>query len=153
MSLLNSKDPYFLVGAQILGAPIIKKFGLEPIPLGYITVGEGGTVSVMGKAVPIPYDKPELAAAHSLAAQYFGMRFVYLEAGSGVGNPVPADMIRTVKAVTDVPLIVGGGIRTGEQVKRVVKAGASVVVTGNVLEENKGKSKIAELVNNMKLQK
>lgn len=153
MSLLNSKDPYFLVGAQILGAPIIKKFGLEPIPLGYITVGEGGTVSVVGKAVPIPYDKPELAAAHSLAAQYFGMRFVYLEAGSGVGNPVPADMIHTVKTVTDVPLIVGGGIRTGEQVKRVVKAGASVVVTGNVLEENKGKSKIAELVNNMKLQK
>jgi len=153
MSLLNSKDPYFLVGAQILGAPIIKKFGLEPIPLGYITVGEGGTVSVVGKAVPIPYDKPELAAAHALAAQYFGMRFVYLEAGSGVGNPVPADMISAVNAVTDVPLIVGGGIRTGEQVKRVVKAGASIVVTGNILEENKGKSKIAELVNNMKLQK
>jgi phosphoglycerol geranylgeranyltransferase len=153
MSLLNSKDPYFLVGAQILGAPIIKKFGLEPIPLGYITVGEGGTVSVVGKAIPIPYIKPELAAAHALAAQYFGMRFVYLEAGSGVGNPVPADMITAVKAVTDVPLIVGGGIRTGEQVKNVVKAGASIVVTGNVLEENKGKSKITELVNNMKIQK
>jgi phosphoglycerol geranylgeranyltransferase len=153
MSLLNSKDPYFLVGAQILGAPIIKKFGLEPIPLGYITVGEGGMVSVVGKAAPIPYNRPELAAAHALAAQYFGMRFVYLEAGSGVGNPVPANMVRAVKAVTDVPLIVGGGIRTGEQVKSVVKAGASIVVTGNVLEENKGKSKIIELVNNMKIKK
>jgi len=153
MSLLNSTDPYFLVGAQILGAPIIQKFGLEPIPLGYITVGDGGTVSVVGKAAPIPYSKPELATAHALAAQYFGMRFVYLEAGSGVGNPVPADMVRAVKAVTDVPLIVGGGIRTGEQVKRVVKAGASIIVTGNVLEESKGKSKITELVNNMKIQK
>jgi phosphoglycerol geranylgeranyltransferase len=153
MSLLNSADPYFLMGAQVLGAPIIKKFGLEPIPLGYIIVGEGGTVSVVGKAVPIPYNKPELAAAHALAAEYFGMRFVYLEAGSGVGNPVPADMIRAVKAVTDLPLIVGGGIRTGEQVKEIVKAGASIVVTGNVLEENKGKSKITELVYNMKAHK
>ena len=153
MSLLNSTDPYFLMGAQVLGAPIIKKFGLEPIPLGYIIVGEGGTVSVVGKAVPIPYNKPELAAAHALAAEYFGMRFVYLEAGSGVGNPVPADMVRAVKTVTDLPLIVGGGIRTGEQVKEIVKAGASIVVTGNVLEENKGKNKITELVDNMKAHK
>ena len=153
MSLLNSADPYFLMGAQVLGAPIIKKFGLEPIPLGYIIVGEGGTVSVVGKAVPIPYSKPELAAAHALAAEYFGMRFVYLEAGSGVGNPVPADMIRAVKALTGLPLIVGGGVRTGEQVKEIVKAGASIVVTGNVLEENKGKNKITELVDNMKAHK
>ncbi len=153
MSLLNSADPYFLMGAQVLGAPIIKKFGLEPIPLGYVIVGEGGAVSVVGKAVPIPYNKPELAAAHALAAEYFGMRFVYLEAGSGVGNPVPADMVRVVKTVTDLPLIVGGGIRTGEQVKEIVKAGASIVVTGNVLEEHKGKNKITELVDNMKAHK
>jgi phosphoglycerol geranylgeranyltransferase len=150
MSLLNSADPYFLMGAHVLGAPIIKKFGLEPIPLGYIIVGEGGTVSVIGKAVPIPYSKPELAAAHALAAEYFGMRFVYLEAGSGVGNPVPANMVKAVKAVTNLPLIVGGGIRTGGQVKEIAKAGASIIVTGNVLEENKGKSKINELVGNMK---
>ncbi|MCW4034898.1 MAG: geranylgeranylglyceryl/heptaprenylglyceryl phosphate synthase [Candidatus Bathyarchaeota archaeon] len=150
MSLLNSADPYFLVGAQILGAPIIKKFGLEPLPLGYIIVGEGGTVSVVGKASPIPYNKPELAAAHALAAQYFGMRFVYLEAGSGVGNPVPGELIRLVKSVTTVPVIVGGGIRTGEQVKAVVEAGANIIVTGNVLEENKASHKIRELVDNMR---
>jgi phosphoglycerol geranylgeranyltransferase len=150
MSLLNSADPYFIMGAQVLGAPIIKKFGLEPIPLGYIIVGEGGTVSVVGKAIPIPYSKPELAAAHALAAEYFGMRFVYLEAGSGVGTPVPDDLVKAVKTVTNLPLIVGGGIRTGEQVKDIVKAGASIVVTGNVLEEKKGKNKITELVENMK---
>jgi phosphoglycerol geranylgeranyltransferase len=138
------------MGVHVLGAPIIKKFGLEPIPLGYIIVGEGGTVSVIGKAVPIPYSKPELVAAHALAAEYFGMRFVYLEAGSGVGNPVPANMVKAVKAVTNLPLIVGGGIRTGGQVKEIAKAGASIIVTGNVLEENKGKSKITELVGNMK---
>ncbi|UCC58746.1 MAG: geranylgeranylglyceryl/heptaprenylglyceryl phosphate synthase [Candidatus Bathyarchaeum sp.] len=153
MSLLNSSDPYFLMGAQVLGAPIIKNFGLEPIPLGYIVVGEGGAVSVVGKAVPIPYNKPELAAAHALAAEYFGMRFVYLEAGSGVGKPVPAEMARAVKNVISLPLIVGGGIRTVEQMKEIVKAGADIVVTGTVVEENKDSNKIRELVDNMKTNK
>jgi len=150
MSLLNSSDPYFLMGAQVLGAPIIKRFGLEPIPLGYIVVGEGGAVCVVGKAVPIPYDKPELAAAHALAAQYFGMRFVYLEAGSGAKQPVPNDMIRAVKNATSIPLIVGGGIKTGEQVKEIVGAGAEIIVTGTVVEECRVKDKIRELVENTK---
>jgi phosphoglycerol geranylgeranyltransferase len=153
MSLLNSEDTYFIIGAQVLGAPIIKKFGIEPISLGYITVGEGGTVSVVGKAEPIPYNKPERAAAHALAAEYFGMHFVYLEAGSGVKNPVPSDMVTTVKSFVNIPLIVGGGIRAGKQVKELVKAGANVIVTGNVLEENGGKSKITELVENIKANK
>ena len=67
MSLLNSVDPYFLVGAQILGAPLVKKYGLEPISMGYVIVGEGGTAGIVGKAIPVPYNKPELAAAHALA--------------------------------------------------------------------------------------
>jgi len=150
MSLLNSLDPYFLMGAQVLGAPLIKKFGLEPIPLGYIVVGEGGAVGVVGRAVPIPYDKPELAAAHALAAQYFGMRFVYLEAGSGAKQPVPNAMIRMVKKVTNIPLIVGGGIKNGEQMKGIVSSGADIIVTGTVVEEFKVKDKIRELVENMK---
>jgi phosphoglycerol geranylgeranyltransferase len=150
MSLLNSSDPYFLMGAQVLGAPLIKRFGLEPIPLGYIVVGEGGAVGVVGRAVPIPYDKPELAVAHALAAQYFGMRFVYLEAGSGAKQPVPSDMIRMVKDATSISLIVGGGIKTGEQVKEIVEAGADIIVTGTVVEECKVKNKIRELVESMK---
>lgn len=135
MSLLNSVDPYFLVGAQVLGAPMVKKYGLEALPLGYIIVGEGGTAGVVGRAVPIPYSKPELAAVHALAAQYFGMRFVYLEAGSGASQPVPPAMIKTVKRTIDIPLIVGGGIRSSEQAKTAVTSGADIVVTGNVIEE------------------
>lgn len=149
MSLLNSSDPYFIIGAHVLGAPIIRKFGLEPIPLGYIIVGEGSAASVVGKAVPIPYDKPDLVVAHALVAKYFGMRFVYLEAGSGAREPVPSETIRIVKSVISMPLIVGGGIKTGEQVKEVVAAGADIVVTGNVLEEYGVKDKIRELVKSM----
>ena len=146
MSLLNSSDPYFLAGAQVLGAPIVRKFGLEAIPLGYIIVGEGGAAGVIGRACPIPYNKPELAAAYALAAQYFGMRFVYLEAGSGSKQPVPSDMIRMVKDLVSVHVVVGGGIRTSQQVKEMVSAGADVLVTGTVVEECKVGEKIRELV-------
>ncbi|MFP3985141.1 MAG: geranylgeranylglyceryl/heptaprenylglyceryl phosphate synthase [Candidatus Bathyarchaeia archaeon] len=134
MSLLNSVDPYFLVGAQILGAPIIKKYDLEALPLGYIVVGEGGTAGIVGRAVPIPYAKPELAAVHALTAQYFGMRFAYLEAGSGASQPIPPNMIKIVKHTVNIPLIVGGGIRTSDQARTAVTAGADIVVTGNVTE-------------------
>ena len=152
MSLLNSADPYFIIGAHVLGAPLIKKFGLEPIPLGYVIVGEGGAASVMGRALPIPFNKPELAAAHALAAAYLGMHFVYLEAGSGANQSVPLDMIRMMKSVVSIPLIVGGGIRKGEQVKKIVGAGADVVVTGNVTEEeNNTGDKLRELISNVKI--
>ncbi|MFQ6074576.1 MAG: geranylgeranylglyceryl/heptaprenylglyceryl phosphate synthase, partial [Candidatus Bathyarchaeia archaeon] len=101
MSLLNSTNPYFMAGAQALGAPLIKQYGLEPLPLGYIIVGEGGVAAFIGQARPIPYDKPEVAMIYALAAQYLGMRFVYLEAGSGAKRHVPPEMITMVRKVID----------------------------------------------------
>jgi len=150
MSLLNSADPYFLMGAQVLGAPLIKKYRLEPIPLGYIIVGDGGTAGVVGKAVPVPYNKPELAAAHALAGQYLGMRFTYLEAGSGARRPVPPEMIRLVKSYVGVPLIVGGGIKSRSQALAAASAGADIIVTGNVIENAEVKGKVAEIVEGIK---
>jgi phosphoglycerol geranylgeranyltransferase len=146
MSLLNSVDPYFLMGAQVLGAPIIKKYRLEPIPLGYIIIGDGGTAGIVGKAVPVPYNKPELAAAHALAGQYLGMRFLYLEAGSGAKRPVPAEMIRAVKRHIDVSLIVGGGIKSKGQALAAASAGADIIVTGNIVENAEVKDKVSEIV-------
>jgi len=150
MSLLNSVDPYFLIGAQVLGAPLVKKYGLEPIPLGYVIVGEGGAAGVIGRAVPVPYNKPELAVAHALAGQYLGMRFIYLEAGSGAKNPVPPDMIRAVKHFCDVPLIVGGGIRSREQAFGAASAGANIIVTGNVVENSGVKRRVSEIIDGIR---
>lgn len=146
MSLLNSTDPYFLMGAQILGAPLVSEYGLEPIPLGYVIVGEGGAASIVGKAIPIPYDKPELIVAHALAGQYLGMRFIYLEAGSGAKKPIPPKVIRAVKRYVDVPLIVGGGIKSKGEALAVASAGADIIVTGNVAEGTDVKSKISEII-------
>lgn len=150
MSLLNSVDPYFLIGAQILGAPLVKKYNLEPIPMGYIIVGEGGTAGVVGRAVAVPYNKPELAVAHALAGQYLGMHFIYLEAGSGAKNPVPQEMIRMVKHCIDVPLIVGGGIRARGQALSAASAGASIIVTGNVVENNGVRRKVSEIIGGLR---
>jgi phosphoglycerol geranylgeranyltransferase len=150
MSLLNSVDPYFLIGAQILGAPLVKKYGLEPISMGYIIVGEGGTAGIVGKAIAVPYNKPELAAAHALAGQYLGMHFIYLEGGSGAKNPVPPEMIRTVKHFIGIPLIVGGGIRTKEQSLAAASAGADIIVTGNITESIHAKEKVSEIIDGVK---
>lgn len=150
MSLLNSVDPYFLIGAQILGAPLVKKYGLEPISMGYIIVGEGGTAGVVGKAIPVPYNKPDLTAAHALAGQYLGMHFIYLEGGSGAKTPVPPEMIRMVKQLIDIPLIVGGGIRTKEQALAAASAGADMIVTGNIVESTDGKQKVSEIIEGVK---
>jgi len=150
MSLLNSVDPYFIIGAHVLGAPLVRKFGLEPISMGYIIVGEGGTASIIGKAIPVPYDKPELAAAHALAAKYLGMHFIYLEGGSGAKNPVPPEMIHTVKKVVDIPLVVGGGIRTKEQAVTAALAGADIIVTGNLIESDDALRQISEIVDGIK---
>jgi phosphoglycerol geranylgeranyltransferase len=153
MSLLNSVDPYFLMGAQILGAPLVKKYGIEPISMGYVIVGEGGTAGIVGKAISVPYNKPELAAAHALAGQYLGMRFIYLEGGSGATNPVPPEMIRAVKHLIEIPLIVGGGIRSKEQAMAAASSGADIIVTGNVTETNDAKQRISEIISAIKKNK
>jgi phosphoglycerol geranylgeranyltransferase len=150
MSMLNSADPYFLMGAQILGAPYIKKFHIEPLSMGYVIVGDGGMAGKVGKAIPVPYSNPELAVAHALAGQYLGMRFIYLEGGSGAAVPVPPEMIRRVKQTLDIPLIVGGGIRTKEQALAAADAGADIIVTGNLTESSDGNRRILQIIRAIK---
>jgi len=146
MSLLNSDNPLFITGIQALGAPLIKRYGLETLSLGYIIVDAGSAAAYIGQARALPREKPEIVASYALTAQYLGMHFVYLEAGSGAREHVPSEMISAVKKVLDIPLIVGGGIRTREDAKAVVKAGADVVVTGTVVEEERLKGEIGEII-------
>jgi phosphoglycerol geranylgeranyltransferase len=138
MSLLNSASTYYLIDVQALTAHTVRRYGLEALPMGYIIVGEGGAAGFVGQARGIPYDHPELALGYSLAAEALGMRFVYLEAGSGAKVHIPLEMIKLVKSQIDVPLIVGGGIRDGKTARTVVDAGADIIVTGTLAEENAG---------------
>jgi phosphoglycerol geranylgeranyltransferase len=135
LSLLSGRNPLYLVEEQVRSAPLIKERGLEPISVGYLLVGSGGrTVHFVSGTEPIPADRPEIAMAHALAAEYMGMRAVYLEAGSGASSPVPPETIRAVRGYVSVPLFVGGGIRTAAQAAAAREAGADFIVVGHVLE-------------------
>ncbi|MGA1974201.1 MAG: geranylgeranylglyceryl/heptaprenylglyceryl phosphate synthase [Conexivisphaerales archaeon] len=133
-SLLNSEDPYFITGAQALGSSLVRKYNIEALPTGYIIAGEGGTAGFVGRARPFPQNKPELVALYALAAQYLGMKYVYLEAGSGATSNIPAGTVKTVRGLYKGMLIVGGGIRDGETARAAVEAGADILVIGNLLE-------------------
>lgn len=150
-SLLNSENPYYITQAQALGAPNVLKFGLEPLPTAYIIIGEGTTAWFVGAVRAIPFDKANIAAAYSLAAQFLGMRFVYLEAGSGAKQSVRPEMVRAVRKIFKGFLIVGGGIRDVNTAKEIVAAGADALVIGTMLEkEGDSLKKLAEIANSIK---
>jgi phosphoglycerol geranylgeranyltransferase len=137
MSLLSGRNPEFLIGEQVKGAPLVKKFGLEAIPTAYLLIESGKvtTVETVSKTQPIPRDQIEVATAHALAARYMGMRMVYLEAGSGAPNTVPLEMVRAC-VQAGLAITVGGGIRTPDQAAAMAGAGAHFVVAGNGYETN-----------------
>lgn len=136
LSALNSRDPRFLVGEQALGAPLIKAIGMEAIPMGYVLVEPGMKVGIVSQADLIARSKEgaSRAAGLALAAQYFGMKLVYLECGSGAPEPCPPDVVRAVREAIDIPLVVGGGIRRPEQARAILEAGADILVTGTIAE-------------------
>lgn len=147
MSLLNSRNPYWITRAQMLAAPMVKQYGIEPLPVGYMVVEPGGTVGWVGEADMIPRNKPQLAAAMALGAQYMGFRFVITDAGSNPENGhIPLEMVKSVSPVLDVPYIVAGGIRTPEEAKSVIKAGADIVQVGTSFEKNGGVSAVEKFV-------
>ncbi len=144
-SLMNSENPYFITQAQALGAPSVLKFGLEPLPTAYLVIGDGTSAWFVGSARGIPFEKPKIAAAYALAAQFLGMRFVYLEAGSGAKSTVTPEMIKTVRGAFNGFLIVGGGIKDVKTAKELVKAGADALVIGTFLEKGGNIKKLTEI--------
>lgn len=146
MSMLNSRNIKMVIGEQIKGAPIVRKLNLEPLSMGYIIVAPGMKVGEVGDADVIPRDQPKLAVSYALAAQYLGMEYVYLEAGSGAPQPVPEDMIKAVRAAITIPLLVGGGIRDAESAARAKNAGANIVVTGTVVENGNYTGRLESII-------
>ena len=144
-SLMNSENPYFITQAQALGAPSVLKFGLEPLPTAYLVIGDGTSAWFVGSARGIPFEKPKIAAAYSLAAQFLGMRFVYLEAGSGAKTNVTPEMVKTVRNTFNGFLIVGGGIKDEKTAESLAKAGADALVIGTFLEKGGSLSKLEKI--------
>jgi len=138
LSLISGRNPDFLIGNHVIVSGAIKRSGVEVIPTGYVLIDGGVQTSVqyMSSTMPIPSTKTDIAVATALAGEQLGLKLIYLEAGSGAKQPVPVEIIKAVKNGISVPLIVGGGLKTPEQVKAAWDAGADMVVVGNALENN-----------------
>jgi putative glycerol-1-phosphate prenyltransferase len=138
LSLISGRNPELLIGNHVIAAPYLKDVRKKLVPTGYILVNRGSITSVeyMSQTGAIPADKPEIVIATAMAGEMLGLGMIYLEAGSGALNHVPPDIIRAVKENINIPLVVGGGIRTGENVEDIFKAGADMVVLGNGCERN-----------------
>ena len=138
LSLISGRNPELLIGHHVTAAPTIKAIGIEVIPTGYLLVdgGKPTAVSYMSQTVPIPHDKPTIAAATALAGSLLGLRTIFMDTGSGAKNAVSAEMIAAVRAQVDLPIIIGGGIRDAETARTLCDAGADVLVMGTAFEED-----------------
>jgi len=146
LSLLSGRNAEFLIGQHLNSAIAIKKSNVQVIPTGYLLIdgGKPSSVEYISNTRPIPRDKKEIALSTAVAGELLGMRMIYLEAGSGAEVAVPTEMIKYVSRGLSLPLIVGGGIKTTEQLTDAFDAGADIVVVGNAFESQP--SRISEFV-------
>ena len=138
LSLLSGRNPEYLIEQQLKSVPEIQRSNLEVIPTGYILIDGGIETAVqkVSNTLPISQDQVEKIVHTACAGMYLGKKIIYLEAGSGAILPVDPKIINTVKRKIDIPLIVGGGIRSQKQLKLAYENGADLVVIGTAFEEN-----------------
>ncbi len=148
MSLLNSRNAYWISQAQMLASAVVKQMAIEPLPVGYVVVEPGGSVGWVGDVNLVPRDRPKIGIGLALAAQYMGARFVLMDVGSGskVG-PVPPEMIAGIKHVVDIPVIAAGGLKSAADAAALTKAGADIVQMGTIFQGNgKVKETVSKIV-------
>jgi phosphoglycerol geranylgeranyltransferase len=140
LSLISGRNADMLIGRHVISAPYLKASNLEILPTGYMLIDSGITTAVnyMSNTTPIPSEKDDIAVCTAMAGEMLGMKLIYMDAGSGAKNPVPASMICKVKGSIALPLIIGGGITTPELARSAWEAGADAIVVGNAIEKDPG---------------
>ncbi len=138
LSMISGRNPELLIGAHVTAAPSIHHHKLESIPTGYMLIDGGSPTSVeyISQTRPIPSEKSDIAVATAMAGELLGLKMIYMDAGSGAKNEIPAEMISKVKAKLEIPLMIGGGINTPEKLETAFTNGADIVVIGNALEKD-----------------
>ena len=138
LSLLSGRNPDYLIDKQVQAVPLLEKTQLEVISTGYILIESGKTTAVQRVTNTLPLNRTDVDAITNTAkaGELLGKKLIYLEAGSGATYEVPAEVIESVKNKIDIPLIVGGGIRTKKQIENAFIAGADMVVIGTAFEED-----------------
>ena len=138
LSLVSGRNPDLLIGQHIQAAQTIVKSNIEVLPTGYILIDGGNLSSVarVSQTQPISTNDTNLIVSTALAAQLLGMKLIYLEAGSGATHTIPSTIIQTVRQTITLPLIVGGGICSIQQIDTILQAGADIIVIGNHFESH-----------------
>ena len=136
ISLLNSRNPYWITGSQAMSAPSVYHSGLEVIPTAYMVVEPGGTSSWVGDANPLPRDKLEIVRAYAIYSELSGKELICLDTGMN-GSKVPEKIIKTIKENTSLPIAFYGGVRTMKDVNKLADAGADIIITGTVIQKHK----------------
>ncbi len=138
LSLISGRNPEYLIGQHVAYAALLRDSELDLIPTGYLLIDGGKTTTAhyMTQTIPIPYDKPDIAAITALAGAQLGLKVIYLDSGSGALKPVSLAMVTAVREAVDLPIIVGGGISSAEQILALRQAGADWIVVGNAIEQN-----------------
>lgn len=138
LSLISGRNPDLLIGNHVIASAHIKRSGLEVLSTGYILIEGGKSTSVeyMSNTRPIPSEKTDIAIATAIAGEMLGLKLIYLEAGSGAKNTLTFDMVKGVKENISIPLIVGGGLKTSDDIKNSLSAGADIVVVGTAIEND-----------------
>lgn len=147
LSVVSGRNPEYLFGQHVYAAPVIRRLGIEPIPTAYMLIesGRSTTAQYMSHSMPLPRRKPDVAAATALAAEMMGMQLLFTDAGSGADLTVPEEMVESITETCSAPLVVGGGLRTPQEVGKKVAAGASFVVIGNAIERRPDAGYVSEL--------
>lgn len=140
LSLISGRNPEYLIGHQVVAAPYIRAANLEVISTGYMLIdgGRPTTASYMSNAMPIPRDKNEIAVCTAMAGEMLGLSTIYMDAGSGAEKAISSEMIQAVAENIQIPLIIGGGIRSPEKAVTQLKAGADIIVVGTSVEKDPG---------------
>ena len=138
LSLLSGRNADYLIDKQVQAVPLLEKTQLEVISTGYILIESGKTTAVQRVTNTLPLNRTDVDAITNTAkaGELLGKKLIYLEAGSGATYEVPAEVIASVKNKIDIPLIVGGGIRSKSQIENAFIAGADLVVIGTAFEED-----------------
>jgi phosphoglycerol geranylgeranyltransferase len=138
LSLISGRNPELLIGNHVTAAPFLKGIKEKLISVGYILISCGNRTSVeyISQTEAIPSDKPEIVVATALAGEMLGMKLIYLEAGSGAEKPVPINIVRSVRENVSIPIAVGGGIKSKEEVEELFNSGADLIILGNGVEKN-----------------
>ena len=137
ISLISGRNPEFLIGQHVTGAPLIKSLGLNVLPTGYMLIGNTQTSAhYMSQTQAIPFNKPSIALATALAGEMLGLKVIYMDGGSGADRSPSNEMIKLLSSELEIPLIVGGGIQNRKQIEKSFENGANLVVIGTAVEKD-----------------